>query len=402
MRNIILCLLIAGTLVAAPHARVAVLSFTARGVSVQDADTVSDFFRTDLVNSKEFSVVDRGNMENILKEQALQATGCTDTECAVKIGKLLSVQYMISGNVSTFGGKFVLFVSMVNVETSEIVFSKREIAASLDDMLTVSRAMVISFVKSIKGDKVVTISSGAGKQNTGYFKLGGFAGGEFGTLKGSFIMSFVSNNVVTSNATLPGPLASPEISAAGGAMNLGITAKFLTEALPFMPFSVSFVVGHFFSSAEYSNTNIIDIPPVGYGKTFVGKIIEMNYFAPRVTAYFSFKPFGLMSDFIQPYLGIGLSLWTISWDNALAAGSRGSSVFGMGILPHAGVEINFNETFSFYAEAAYHKGLNMNPERPSKNAALEDVIGGFLMTDFAPVVDDIRISAGIKFYPFSF
>ncbi|MDI6640975.1 MAG: CsgG/HfaB family protein, partial [Elusimicrobiota bacterium] len=62
-----------------------------------DASIVSDLLRTELVKIGKFKVLDRANMESILAEQKFQISGCTDQECAVKIGKLLNVQQVVVG-----------------------------------------------------------------------------------------------------------------------------------------------------------------------------------------------------------------------------------------------------------------------------------------------------------------
>ena len=42
-------------------------------------------------------------MNDILKEQGFQQTGCTDASCAVQAGQLLNVKYMIIGSVDRVG-----------------------------------------------------------------------------------------------------------------------------------------------------------------------------------------------------------------------------------------------------------------------------------------------------------
>ncbi|GAI47655.1 unnamed protein product, partial [marine sediment metagenome] len=67
---------------------IAVAEFAGKNVSAMDASVVSDFVRNALVETGKYKVVSRGNMEQILAEQKFQATGCTDQECAVQIGKI--------------------------------------------------------------------------------------------------------------------------------------------------------------------------------------------------------------------------------------------------------------------------------------------------------------------------
>ncbi|NUO84005.1 hypothetical protein HUU05_28355, partial [candidate division KSB1 bacterium] len=74
-----------------PH--IAVLNLEGReGVAETQAATLSDRLRGHLVNTRAFVVLDRANMEAVLSEHGFQQTGCSSTQCAVQIGKILNVQ----------------------------------------------------------------------------------------------------------------------------------------------------------------------------------------------------------------------------------------------------------------------------------------------------------------------
>src|SRR5437763_647630 len=83
---------------AADRSNIAVLDLKANNSSQSDAAAISGFVRTAVVRADLWNVVDKGNMDRILAEQAFQQTGCTSQECAVKLGKLLNVQKMIVGD----------------------------------------------------------------------------------------------------------------------------------------------------------------------------------------------------------------------------------------------------------------------------------------------------------------
>ena len=62
-------------------------------------------------------------MEEVLKEQSFQQTGCVSSECAVEVGKLLGVEQIVSGNISKVGDYFSVTARVVSVSTGEIVRS---------------------------------------------------------------------------------------------------------------------------------------------------------------------------------------------------------------------------------------------------------------------------------------
>ena len=105
---------------AATGFNVAILDFKASNTSEADAATNSDFVRSAFVRTGAYSVVDKGNMERILAEQAFQQTGCTESGCAVKLGNLLSVHKVVVGNYSVMDGVKFLTASIVDVETGRI------------------------------------------------------------------------------------------------------------------------------------------------------------------------------------------------------------------------------------------------------------------------------------------
>jgi len=108
------------------------MDLKAVGVSRSLARTISNMIRTDLVNIGNFYVVERTQMNQILKEQGLQRTGCTDQECAVEIGKLMSANRIFIGEVSKLGSSLIITVRIVDVEKGVSVFAAREKAKSVD------------------------------------------------------------------------------------------------------------------------------------------------------------------------------------------------------------------------------------------------------------------------------
>src|SRR5208283_1785118 len=103
--------------------RIAVLNLEPKDVAANTADMVSDILRTELLNTGLFRVLERGEMNAILKEQAFQQSGCTETACAVKIGQLLSANKMLVGTVGKLGEKYIISGRIVDVEKGELEFS---------------------------------------------------------------------------------------------------------------------------------------------------------------------------------------------------------------------------------------------------------------------------------------
>ena len=59
-------------------------------------------------------------MEQIIKEQGFQQSGCSTDECMVEVGKLIGVEKIIGGSISQVGNIYSVSARIVNVETGEI------------------------------------------------------------------------------------------------------------------------------------------------------------------------------------------------------------------------------------------------------------------------------------------
>jgi TolB-like protein len=99
----------------------AVLELKGEGILDSDARLISSRLRTYLFDTQKFTVVEREKMNEILKEQGFQMSGCTSNECAVEAGKLLGVKYIIAGDVGKIGKLYTISLRLIDVETGRLV-----------------------------------------------------------------------------------------------------------------------------------------------------------------------------------------------------------------------------------------------------------------------------------------
>ena len=96
---------------------VAVLDFEGRGISTQEAQTLTDRFSTSLASTEKVVMVERGTMNDVLQEQGFEAGECTSDECAAEVGAMLGVNYMISGAIGKIGNAYTIDAKMFAVAT---------------------------------------------------------------------------------------------------------------------------------------------------------------------------------------------------------------------------------------------------------------------------------------------
>jgi TolB-like protein len=96
---------------------VAVLDFEGRGITREEAQTLTDRFTTSLASTEKVVMVERGTMVDVLEEQGFEAGECASDECAAEVGAMLGVEYMISGAIGKLGDTYTIDAKMFSVAT---------------------------------------------------------------------------------------------------------------------------------------------------------------------------------------------------------------------------------------------------------------------------------------------
>ena len=122
-RNIVLAAMLTFNLIFPQSESVAVLDLEGRGVSQTEAASLTDRLRTSLVRTGTITVVERGQMQQILSEQDFQLYGCTSNECVVEVGQLLGVSVMIAGSIGRVGSMYSIDIRIIDVQTGKIIDS---------------------------------------------------------------------------------------------------------------------------------------------------------------------------------------------------------------------------------------------------------------------------------------
>jgi TolB-like protein len=128
MRIYLLLFIIAVTLSAfagnTESVTLAVNDLNAQGVKESDAVVISEQLRAELMKSRKIRLIERSQMQEILKEQGFQQTGCTSDACAVEIGQLIGVKNIVVGSVGAAGSYTVLSVRIIDVRTGNIIVNE--------------------------------------------------------------------------------------------------------------------------------------------------------------------------------------------------------------------------------------------------------------------------------------
>ena len=105
--------------------RIAILDLGAMNVPKNYAKIVGDLLEVELHKSGAFDILERRRMEVILNEQGLALSGCTDESCAIRIGRLLSADMVVTGSLNKLGD-YLLTIKVVDAQSGAIVLADYE------------------------------------------------------------------------------------------------------------------------------------------------------------------------------------------------------------------------------------------------------------------------------------
>ncbi len=136
---------------------VAVLEFqSSGGLDKSELSVLTNRFRGILVQTDAYEVIEREKMRDILKEQDFALSDqCNSQECAVQVGQLLGVQYMIAGDIAKFGQTYTIDLRMIDVGTGKIVKTKSEdYEGKMEGLLNVMKSIANAFAGKDEGTAV--------------------------------------------------------------------------------------------------------------------------------------------------------------------------------------------------------------------------------------------------------
>ncbi len=145
-----------------PH--IAILNLEGRGISADETATLTDRLRGHLVNTGVFIVVDRDKTEAALQEIGFQQSGCVSTVCAVQVGKMLTVQKMVTGSIGMLKKTYAINISMIDVESGRIERSfDRNYEGEIDGLLEILQDIALE-VAGKKSHKLTIYSAPKGAE----------------------------------------------------------------------------------------------------------------------------------------------------------------------------------------------------------------------------------------------
>jgi len=178
--------------------KVAVMNFAANNISAGTARIVRNFFELELFKNETFNILERNQIDLILKERNRQLLQCMDDGCAVAIGKILSADYVIRGSVDKLDG-YTINIRVIDVKLKRVIIADSIEADRLGELKISAGEMAErisnSIVRKNRGidKKFINISANLNYlQPMGYFS--DLTTGGFGVLVSSEIGNLFFRN----------------------------------------------------------------------------------------------------------------------------------------------------------------------------------------------------------------
>jgi len=121
--------------------QVGVLDFEPRGIPTFLSQRFTEDFRNELKKANLAQVIDRGTLLSTLEDRGYERSNCNTDYCEALIGRLLDVQFIISGSIVYSDSVYTIDMNMVSVNTGSIEKSKTMVGGSNQNLKDVSETL---------------------------------------------------------------------------------------------------------------------------------------------------------------------------------------------------------------------------------------------------------------------
>ena len=154
----ILLLIILTIPIFAKEYSIGITRFSGANVNEEHLDIITDRLELEISKKNVYKVIDRRNIETIMREHKLQFSGNIDESTAVKLGKLVGLDNIVLGSIALFGSSYMTSVKMIDVETGQILSesiqnNKNGIESLIKSTMNTISEEITVCIGSVKSDK---------------------------------------------------------------------------------------------------------------------------------------------------------------------------------------------------------------------------------------------------------
>lgn len=140
--------------------RIAVFDPTSSGTSIDEGTKIAirEIVSSTIVNTGKHSIVERSLLEKVMQEQSFYNSGAVDDSQMTEIGKLAGANKIIVSVVTLTGGRNMLSIKMIDVQTANVERQKVKIVTS-GELLDIVEPMTLSLIGETLEEDPVQVSS---------------------------------------------------------------------------------------------------------------------------------------------------------------------------------------------------------------------------------------------------
>ncbi len=114
---------------------ITVMDFKTSYVSKQEMTLYVDYISSEVAKYPGYTLVERQQREEYLKEISFSNSGCVDESCELEVGRMLSANEMILGSLGSFGSFYVVNLKLIDVETGKSIYSLSKRYIDMDEVI---------------------------------------------------------------------------------------------------------------------------------------------------------------------------------------------------------------------------------------------------------------------------
>jgi outer membrane protease len=115
---------------------ITILDFNTNGIASNDMKAVVSLLSSAIFETSKFEVIDKSQRDIILAELKFSISGCADETCQLEIGKMLAAEYIVVGDISKVGSRFILNAKIIETKSSKTINTARGLFDSIEELLS--------------------------------------------------------------------------------------------------------------------------------------------------------------------------------------------------------------------------------------------------------------------------
>ncbi len=143
---------------------ITVLDFKTNNVSSSDMRSIISLLSSALFKTGRFRVIDVTQRDTLLKELEFSMSGCTDESCQLTIGKMLSAERIVVGDIAKVGTRYMLSSKMLQTETAGTLASADGIYPTMDALVDDLYAIASTLAATGRQEPAIAASPGTAIQ----------------------------------------------------------------------------------------------------------------------------------------------------------------------------------------------------------------------------------------------